>query len=91
MGEVKNNYLSFDSIGLPPSINKLIDASSARLNDDSTVRTTSKMVNEKEKDTFKRFISFYANNEKYLIPLDQQNFTKGVIDEDLLGNIIRGN
>jgi hypothetical protein len=50
----------------------------------------SESVPEKDKNTFKHFSSFMANNQKYLIPLDSQHFKDSLITEELLHHIMHG-
>jgi hypothetical protein len=50
----------------------------------------SNSVPEDDKNTFKHFASFMADNETFLIPLDNDNFKKSVITEELLNHIIHG-
>jgi len=47
-------------------------------------------VAEKDKGTFKHFSSFMYDNQLYLIPLDNENFKKSVITEDLMNHILHG-
>jgi hypothetical protein len=86
-GEVVNNYMSFDHTGLPPSISKLLSLTGEVKTNPISGEIE---VNEKDKNTFKHFTSFMADNEKYLIPLDNDNFKKSVIAEDLLLHIVNG-
>ena len=43
-----------------------------------------------DKDTFKHFTAFMANNRTFLIPMDSENFDKSVITEDLLHHVMHG-
>lgn len=68
-GEVQNQYLNFDFTGLPPSIAKLLSLSTSYMQTDaSTGDANSESI--KEKDTFKHFVTFMANNETFVIPMD---------------------
>ena len=91
MGEVKNEYMSFDVVGVPPSINKMMALSQSLLDTDKqTGDAMSSSVPEKDKNTYKHFVSFMVNNNSYLIPLDNENFSKSVIAESLMNHIIHG-
>ena len=90
-GEVKNTYMSFDYAGLPPSIAKVLSVSGTSLKRDPTTGdAASESVPTNDKNTFKHFASFMANDVRYLIPLDNDNFRKSVITEELLNHIIHG-
>jgi len=90
-GEVKNEYMSFDFAGLPPSLSKVMSVSGTYLKKDPvTGDALQESVPQEDKNTYKHFVSFMANDEKYLIPLDNDNFTKSVITEELLNHIIHG-
>jgi hypothetical protein len=90
-GEVKNEYLSFDNVALPPSINKLISLSNSYLEKDpDTGDAKSDSIPAVDKDTFKHFVSFMSDSKTYMIPLDNDNFKKSVISEELLNIIIHG-
>ena len=90
-GEVRNDYLTFDNVALPPSINKILAANNKKLEkDESTGDAKSDSVPAEDKDTFKHFVSFMVDNNKYLIPIDNQNFKKSVISEELMNHIIHG-
>jgi hypothetical protein len=41
-------------------------------------------------NTYKHFVSFMVNDEMYLIPMDNENFSKSVITEELLNHILHG-
>ena len=88
-GELKNEYLNFDFTGLPPSISKLMSLSTSYMQTDSTTGDA-KSESITEKDTFKHFVSFMANNETFVIPMDNENFKKSVIAEELMNHIIHG-
>ena len=47
-------------------------------------------VPSQDKNTFKHFASFMAQDVEYLIPLDNDNFKKSVITEELLNHIMHG-
>ena len=90
-GEVKNEYMSFDIAGLPPSICKIMSVSGSVLKrDPKTGDAMSESVPDEDKNTFKHFASFMAKDEKYLIPLDNDNFSKSVIAEELVHHILHG-
>ena len=91
IGEVKNTYMSFDYAGLPLSIAKVLSISGTTLRTDpATGDAESESVPTEDKNTFKHFASFMAKDERYLIPLDNDNFKKSVITEELLNHIIHG-
>ena len=91
MGEYKNEYLTFDYYGLPPILMKIMTYNLEKLKKDpDTGDARSEAVPEQEKNTFKHFTSFMANNHWYLIPLDTKNFKKAVITEDLFNHVIHG-
>lgn len=91
IGEIKNEYLSFDYYGLPPSIIKLLSISASFLKKDAkTGNAMSESVPQKDKNTFKHFSSFMANNQTYLIPLDSKHFKDSLITEELLHHIMHG-
>ena len=90
-GIIQNNLLSFDYTGMLPSLNKLMAFSSKYLdNDPSKGDAKSSLVPEGDKNTFKFFASFMAEDQTYLIPMDNDNFKKSVITEELLNHIIHG-
>ena len=90
-GVVQNNFMSFDYTGMLPSLNKLMAFSSNYLDGDNTNQDTqSSLVPESDKNTFKFFASFMAEDQTYLIPMDNDNFKKSVITEELLNHIIHG-
>ena len=83
--------MSFDVIGVPPSINKLMYFSQKIMEKSDTASDVkSENVPEKDKNTYKHFVSFMADNQTYLIPLDNENFKKSVITETLMNHIIHG-
>lgn len=85
VGEVKNEYLSFDYTGLPPSIAKIMAMSTTTLEkDEVTGDATSESVKAKDKNTYKHFLAFMAKDQKYLIPMDSDNFKESIIAEELL-------
>lgn len=45
---------------------------------------------EGEKNSFKYFWRFMANNETFLIPIDHQNFSKSSLSTDLLFDVVNG-
>lgn len=92
MGEIQNNYMSFDNLGVPPSLNKLMGSSKSEdlKKDKQSGYAKSDNVSEKDKNTFKHFGCFMAKNEVFLIPLDNENFKKSVINEDLVHHIMHG-
>ena len=61
-GVEKNEYLSFDYHGLPPSIIKLLSLSAAIVKKDSQGNESSEQVPKQDKNTFKHFASFMADN-----------------------------
>lgn len=74
-----------------PSINKILAFSESYLQKDKiTGDAMSKSVPEDDKNTFKHFASFMADDIKYLIPMDNDNFDKSVITEELMHHIING-
>jgi len=90
-GEQKNEYMSFDYFGVPPSWVKLASMRSKQLQKDPyTGDARSEGVPEEDKSTFKHFASFMAGNTRYLIPLDCPNFKEAVITEGLLQDVIHG-
>ena len=90
-GIIQNNLLSFDYTGMLPSLNKLMAFSSKYLDSDpSKGDAKSSLVPEGDKNTFKFFASFMAEDQTYLIPMDNDNFKKSVITEELLNHIIHG-
>ena len=83
--------MSFDIIGVPPSINKMMSLSQRMLQKDKdTGDAMSSSVDDKDKNTYKHFVSCMVNNNTYLIPLDNENFSKSVITESLMNHIIHG-
>jgi len=90
VGEVKNEYLSFDYTGLPPSITKIISLSNTQLEKDARGDVMSDSVKKEDKNTYKHFLAFMAKGERYLIPVDGDNFKQSVIAEELLNHIIHG-
>lgn len=91
IGEYKNNYMSFDYYGLPPSIVKLLSLSGFALNAKSKNKDArSEDIPEQERGHFKHFASFMADNHQYLIPLDSPRFKDAVITEDLFNHVIHG-
>lgn len=82
VGPYTNKYMSFEYLGLPPSVMKIIKLSNSYLPESSD-----KAV---EKDTFKHFVSFMAKNETFLVPLDNQNFKRSVISEELMNHVMHG-
>jgi hypothetical protein len=90
-GEVKNDYLSFDYTGLLPSISKIMALSNTQLEKNPlTGDAISSSVPSKDMNTYKHFVSFMAEDQMYLIPLDNDNFNKSVITEELLNHILHG-
>ena len=90
-GVVQNNFMSFDYTGMLPSLNKLMAFSSKYLDGDNTTQDAqSSLVPDNDKNTFKFFASFMAEDQTYLIPMDNDNFKKSVITEELLNHIIHG-
>ena len=90
VGEVKNEYLSFDYTGLPPSISKIISLSNTYLEKDDKGNVISDSVKAEDKDTYKHFLAFMAKDVNYLIPVDGNNFKESVIAEELLNHIVHG-
>ena len=90
VGEVKNEYLSFDYTGLPPSISKIISLSNSQLEKDSKGDVISDSVKKEDKNTYKHFLAFMAKDQRYLIPVDGNNFKESVIAEELLNHIVHG-
>lgn len=90
-GVFKNEYLSFDYTGLLPSISKIMSLSSSQLESDPVSGDAkSASIPEKDLNTYKHFVSFMAEDQKYLIPMDNDNFGKSVITEELLNHILHG-
>ena len=90
-GVFKNEYLSFDYTGMLPSISKLMSLSTSQLESDPVSGDAkSSSVPEKDINTYKHFVSFMAEDQKYLIPMDNDNFGKSVITEELLNHILHG-
>ena len=91
IGEVKNEYLSFDYFGLPPSIIKLLSVSNTALQKDpQTGNALAKSVPKQDQDMFKHFTAFMANNKTYLLPMDSKEFEKSLITEELLHHVMHG-
>lgn len=90
VGEVKNEYLSFDYTGLPPSISKIISLSNTQLEKDAKGDVMSDSVKDQDKNTYKHFLAFMAKDNRYLIPVDGNNFKESVIAEELLNHIVHG-
>ena len=67
-----------------------MSASQRMLAQDERGDLMSSSVNEKDKDTFKHFTSFMYDNQLWLIPLDNENFSKSVITEELMNHILHG-
>ena len=63
-GPVTNDYLNFEFSGLPPSVAKLLQMSHK-----AGVETSDKL-GEDQQDKFRNFVSFMADDVKYLIPID---------------------
>ena len=83
--------MSFDYAGLPPSIARILSVSGTQLKkNERTGDADSESVVNEDKNTFKHFSSFMVNDTPYLIPLDNDNFKKSVITEDLLNHVIHG-
>lgn len=45
---------------------------------------------DNNKNSFKYFWKFMANNESFLIPIDHQNFSMSSVSTDLLFDVING-
>jgi len=63
MGEYKNEWMSFDYFGLPPTLMKLLTMNLSKLEKDPvTGDARSESVPEEDKNTFKHFSSFMIDN-----------------------------
>lgn len=47
-------------------------------------------VKPQDKNTYKHFLAFMANDNRYLIPVDGKNFKESVIAEELLNHVVHG-
>ena len=88
-GEMTNEMLNFEYVGLPPSVSKLLSLSNEYL-DKGATSGDAKSEDIVEKGTYKHFVSFMVDNEKYLVTLDNEDFKKSVISEGLMNHIIHG-
>jgi len=58
--------------------------------DPATGDTQSSSIDDADKDMYKHFVSFMVDDIKYLIPIDNNNFEKSVISEELMNHIVHG-
>jgi len=65
-----NDYLTFDTVGMPPSINKMLSLTNSYLKTDVEGDVKSSSIKEEDKDKYRHFVSFMAKDERFMIPLD---------------------
>lgn len=106
MGEYRNEFVTLDNKGLLPSISRLMNFGGApgtnKQNDlnekignqkeksEEPAGEGQQQEKDEDKSKFKYFWKFMAENETFLIPHDHENFKEGVIDKQLLLDIING-
>ena len=105
MGEYRNEFVTLDNKGLLPSISRLmnfggtakrkeVDLNEKIGNQNETKESENgegqNEQKEQDKSNFKYFWKFMAENETFLIPYDHENFSSGVIDKQLLLDLING-
>mmetsp|Transcript_16052 Transcript_16052/g.27068 ORF Transcript_16052/g.27068 Transcript_16052/m.27068 type:complete len:383 (-) Transcript_16052:10-1158(-) len=98
--EVLNDSMSFDYVGVPPSIQKILKYSNQnqeglveleeREEGGFSKQVNSDNVRKDDKHLFKYFISFMSKDRKYLIPIDNDNIKRSVISEELLNHVAHG-
>ena len=79
IGEYRNEYVTLDNKGLLPSISRMLSVGKK----ESEIKD--------DKSNFKYFWKFMADSETFLIPHDHEDFDSGVIDRQLLYDLIHGN
>ena len=106
IGEYRNEYVTLDNKGLLPSISRLMNFGGKTGDRKSTHDLNEKIGNQKvkeedgassneekkdeDKNKFKYFWKFMAENETFLIPIDHEKFEEGIIDKQLLFDLING-
>jgi hypothetical protein len=80
LGIYKNEFITLDNRGLLPSISRLFAQpwKSPKNKKDSV--NVEEVIPENDKNNFRYFWKFMADNETYLIPIDHSDFTKGTVD-----------
>ena len=81
--------MTLDHKGLLPSMRKFFKNPFKKPHKEKSHKID-EIVPEDDKSHFKYFWRFYADNETYLVPIDHEQFEKGIYDKTLLFDIISG-
>eukprot|EP00347_Sterkiella_histriomuscorum_P000391 403376042 len=117
MGEYENKFVTLDSKGILPSLNRLMGYGniqkteqnkqedinskigkdfSQTTSDQSQNQTQETQVvdadlqNSKQKNNFRKFWKFMADNETFLIPIDHDKFEYSCLSKNLVFDVING-
>lgn len=80
MGIYKNEFITLDSRGILPSITKMMSIP-FKGTSDRDANQIDKIVPESDKNNFRYFWRFAAENDTYLIPIDHKEFEHSTIDK----------
>lgn len=102
MGEYINKYITLDNRGLLPSLSRMMNfgriggskkpiKTSGMASNETQIQTSNGGIDlSQDKNNFKRFWKFMADNETYLIPIDHEDFAQCCMNVDLLNDIVNG-
>jgi len=91
IGEYTNKFITLDHRGLIPSISRLMNFGGKKQKKGLETQVQTKVEETpRDKNNFKYFWKFMADNETFLIPIDHENFESSCLDKDLLFDVING-